>query len=209
MSRHYTIRDFKVGDFKDQNNNTWCNVVFEEEPSEQYRWVVKDPTRVTLGTKVYGRLEEKTSQQGKPYMRFYKEQEPDGQSAPSTGGQASAGNSTDESIARAVALKAAVELHADPDNVPKPVEVLKDANIFLAWLKQTPVSGSQGKTQTSIEPVATTNASEPQSAAPANPKRPWENRQPSEPTTEPLPEYQPGQYDAMNDEEFDPNQIPF
>jgi hypothetical protein len=75
MSMEFKIRSFDVGKepFVDDHGNTWCTVVFEEI-GEPIKWVVKDPSSVTVGDTVYGRIEDKTSKAGKPYQRFYKEQ---------------------------------------------------------------------------------------------------------------------------------------
>lgn len=138
----YTIKDFSVGDFKDPNGNTWCEVVFAEDPSEQYRWVVKDPVKVTLGTKVYGHIEEKTSKAGKPYNRFYRDKQEDAPQTASTV-MGHTGQSTDESIARSVALKAAVD-----SRWTKPETVIQFAEVYLAWLRgdvQKPVDEVQNK----------------------------------------------------------------
>jgi len=77
----YTIKDFRVGDVKDRNGNTWCNVVFEET-GEPVTWVVKDPAKVTLGTKVNGEIKDWTASTGRVMQRFYREQST-GQPSPS------------------------------------------------------------------------------------------------------------------------------
>lgn len=180
MAEYFTVRDFKVGDFKDDNGNVWCNVVFEEQSSTQHRWVVKDPTTVHLGQKVYGHIEEKMSKANKPYTRFYRDKEPEEPTYTKDGDQSAQGKpSTDESIARAVALKAAVEWGAyglAGNKIPTGVDVLKEANIFLAWLKQESPLG----TMQTAPPVTheTTPATHQAEQAP-NPKRPWENRKPA------------------------------
>lgn len=47
---------------------------------------------------------------------------------------------TEENIARAVALKASVELWADPENSHAPEDVIETAEIFLAWLQNKAVA---------------------------------------------------------------------
>lgn len=129
--REYTIKSFKVGDFKDNYGNTWCEILFEEWASEPIRVVVKDPATYSVGKKVYGHIEVKESKAGKPYNRFYTDKKPDGyqgSSKPST--PSSTGQSTDESIARSVALKAAVEYC-----VVKNGDVLSVAETYLSWLQ--------------------------------------------------------------------------
>lgn len=75
--KEYTVHSFKAGDFQDPNGNTWCEVLFEEWRSEPLKWVVKDPTTITEGMKVYGHIETKTSKANKPYQRFYRDQRPE------------------------------------------------------------------------------------------------------------------------------------
>lgn len=76
MTEEYTIRAFKATDFKDQNGNTWCSVTFEGV-SEPIKWVVKDPTTVNVGDKVYGKITDETSKAGNPYRRFRREKRPE------------------------------------------------------------------------------------------------------------------------------------
>lgn len=76
MTEEYTIRAFKGTDFKDQNGNTWCSVTFEGV-SEPIKWVVKDPTTVNVGDKVYGKITDETSKAGNPYRRFRREKRPE------------------------------------------------------------------------------------------------------------------------------------
>lgn len=68
----YELHTFRVSDFKDQNGNTWCDAAFVGV-SEPVKWVVKDPEKVKVGDIYYGRIEEKQSKAGKPYLRFYRE----------------------------------------------------------------------------------------------------------------------------------------
>jgi hypothetical protein len=110
----YKLKNFKVGDFQDQHGNTWCDAILEGV-GEPVKWVVKDPTKVTVGQSYYGEVKEMTSKAGKPYLRFYKQQKPD--QAPQTGGQ-----QTDEywedrnnSIRAQFAIKTAVELLKNPE----------------------------------------------------------------------------------------------
>lgn len=71
--QEYTVQTFKPREYKDQNDNTWCDVLFEEHRSEPITWVVKDPSSVDQGDKVFGHIETKTSQANKPYLRFYRD----------------------------------------------------------------------------------------------------------------------------------------
>lgn len=77
-----TPQDFKItyferSDYTDPHNNVWCNVLFEGHQNEQIRMVVKDPNAYSVGQIVYGHIDEKTSQAGKPYLRFYRDKKPD------------------------------------------------------------------------------------------------------------------------------------
>lgn len=76
MTQEYTVTDVRIGDYKDNHNNTWCDVVFEEL-GEPVKWVMKDPSKVKVGDKVYGSVEEKESKAGNKYLRFKKEQKPE------------------------------------------------------------------------------------------------------------------------------------
>jgi hypothetical protein len=137
MSQNYKIKHLDAGKepFMDRNGNTWINVLFEEASSEPIKWVVKDMSKFTIGQTVYGRIE---TPEGKSYKRFYREPQPD---TPANN-QSSAGNaltsttssydSTQESIARSVALKAAVDLMPGAS----PPAVLGVAGDFLHWLQQ-------------------------------------------------------------------------
>lgn len=73
MSQDYELTSFKTSDFKDTFGNTWCDVAFLGV-SEPVKWVVKDVSKPQIGRTYYGRIEEKTSKAGKPYLRFYTEQ---------------------------------------------------------------------------------------------------------------------------------------
>src|SRR5688500_11857837 len=79
MPQEYELTQFKVGDFKDANQNTWCDAVFQGM-GEPVKWVVKDPNTITVGQKYYGTIKQRESQAGKTYLRFYREKKPDQQS---------------------------------------------------------------------------------------------------------------------------------
>lgn len=136
QSKEYTISQFKVGDFKDQNGNTWCDILFDEWKSEPVRIVVKDPSQYSVGQKIYGHMETKESKAGKPYLRFYREQRPD-----NSGGGYSGGSSKstyvpkDEgSIMAQWALGRTYEKHgATPD-------ALKDAKWLMRHIEEIKTS---------------------------------------------------------------------
>jgi len=97
----YEVSYFKVGDYKDANGNTWCNVLFKGRANEPLRWVVKDPSTISVGQTVYGHIETKTSQAGKPYQRFYRDQRPDPSQAPTGSSSGSSWTPRDDMAIRA------------------------------------------------------------------------------------------------------------
>lgn len=137
----YKITYFEAGNFTDDHGNTWCNVLFEGAQNEQIRIVVKDPSKHAIGQVLYGHIEEKMSKANKPYLRFIKDTKPEvGNQGRAVGSSSySHDDSTQESIFRSVALKAAVDYRKGTDRYTAS-EVLKDADTFLAWFQ----SGSQG-----------------------------------------------------------------
>lgn len=159
MAQQVTVKDFKIGDFKDKNGNTWCEVEFEEFPGKQIRWVVKDPTKVRMGDKVYGHTEQKTSQAGKSYLRFVRDQNPDKPVGQSGGGGGHYQPKDEHAIAKAVALKAAVDFHAHGTKKDTNA-VLADADLFLTWLET-----DDKKLDTSPDPMDGVHANNPMNAA--------------------------------------------
>lgn len=75
-SQEYEVTAFDKSDFQDQNGNYWCSAIFLGV-GEPVKWVVKDPTTVSVGQKVYGRITDETSKAGKAYRRFRREKKPD------------------------------------------------------------------------------------------------------------------------------------
>lgn len=183
----YTVKDFKVGNFKDQNNNTWCNVVFEEEPGSQHTWVVKDPSKVYLGQSVYGHITEETSKAGKTYTRFRKDQKPDGGgfNVGNTGSpvgssgaarQFKADPEKQASIEAQFSIKTAIEyLHnTDPKASLEDVEAV--AIVLFNMIDKVKTGGSQGVGQVAEaqRTPATNEVQIPEPAARNNPnKRDW------------------------------------
>lgn len=92
MAQEYEITDFRKGDFQDQHQNFWCDMVLLGV-GEPVRIAVKDPTQYQVGQKLYGRIDEVISKQGKPYKRFFKEERPEQQGF--TGSSQSTGKSYD------------------------------------------------------------------------------------------------------------------
>lgn len=74
----YEITAFDIGKepYLDPHGNTWATVAFLGI-SEPIKWVVKDPSKVKVGDKVWGKITDETSKAGKPYLRFRKEKRPD------------------------------------------------------------------------------------------------------------------------------------
>lgn len=69
--QEYELIDLKVSDFEDNFSNKWCEATFKGV-SEPVKWVIKDPSSVTLGVSYYGEIKGMTSKAGKPYNRFYR-----------------------------------------------------------------------------------------------------------------------------------------
>lgn len=76
--QEYELTQFKSSDFKDQNGNIWCDAVFLGI-GEPVKWVVKDPSKVVVGQKYYGKITDETSKANKPYQRFRREKRPEEQ----------------------------------------------------------------------------------------------------------------------------------
>jgi hypothetical protein len=141
MAQNYKIIHLDPGKepFLDRNGNQWVNVLFEGYASEQTKWVMRPESvgKYHVGDTVYGRLEEP---EGKNYKRFYKEQKPDapqgGGSSAASGGKPAYQPKDEHAIAKAVALKAAVDiLSKEQLEVKTPGAVTGLADKFLAWLE--------------------------------------------------------------------------
>jgi hypothetical protein len=130
----YTVQNAEENDFLNQRLESvqygiYYSVKFEGD-AETFLWQTKSAP--VEGEKYYGHIEQ--SKSGKS-LRFKKDKVEEAKTA-----QGGSGQSTDESIARAVALRhAAVIAAALGDNMPNVEEVLKLADTFLYWLKgETP-----------------------------------------------------------------------
>lgn len=118
---------------EDDKYGIWYSVKFEGD-AETYITMAKSAP--VAGQKVYGHID--LTAKGKP-IRFKKDKVPEGQPNPS--GQAS--HSTDENIARSVALKAAVDFVNNEATTEFTLTVAED---FLAWLKgQYPINTSKAE----------------------------------------------------------------
>lgn len=160
MAQDYKIAHFDPGKepFIDRNGNQWVNVLFEGELSNPTKWVMRPDSvgKYKVGDTVYGRIEQV---EGKNYQRFYKEQKSDfgggGQPQLQPQGQGSkpAYQPKDEhAIAKAVALKAAVDFAKDSSDD----YVLQVAGNFLAWLEsdKQPTSTQQSPSQPTSTPTS-------------------------------------------------------
>lgn len=154
QNREYTIKQFKPGDFTDQNGNKWCDILFEEFSSEPIRIVVKDPTAYSVGMKIYGHMEVKESKAGKPYTRFYRQQKPDYSGGTSTSVSGAKSNYTPKDEAAIMAqwaLGRSYEKHgATPD-------ALKDAKWLMRHIEEIKASKDEitptSKLDTSPDPM--------------------------------------------------------
>lgn len=83
MAKEYELTAFDTGKdpYVDGHGNTWCTAVFLGE-GEPVKWVVKDPTAIKVGERYYGSIIEQTSKANKTYLRFKREQRPDGAVSP-------------------------------------------------------------------------------------------------------------------------------
>lgn len=76
MAQEFEVIQFNKGDYRDSNGNYWCDMVLKDI-GEPVRIAVKDPTQFSSGMNIYGHIEDKVGQSGKPYQRFYREKRPD------------------------------------------------------------------------------------------------------------------------------------
>lgn len=83
--QEYKLISFEKSDFQDQHGNYWCTAAFEGV-SEPVRWVLKDPMKVHEGESYYGEIKDAVSKAGKPYLRFYKQQNPQQAGTPTGNG---------------------------------------------------------------------------------------------------------------------------
>lgn len=72
MSEYYEVTSFKPSDFKDNYGNTWCDMALLKF-GEPVKIVLKDPSTVKVGDKLYGTINTQTSKAGKEYFKFKKE----------------------------------------------------------------------------------------------------------------------------------------
>lgn len=79
----FTLKDLLVGDFKDHHQNTWCRATFAEH-GEPVIWVLKDPSKATIGQTYYGEIQDWTSAKGTTSPRFYKRERPEAGEAPTS-----------------------------------------------------------------------------------------------------------------------------
>lgn len=112
----YRITSFKVGTFKDDHNNTWCDMALEGF-GEPVRVVLKDPSKFATGDTIYGRIEQKTSKANKAYWKFQRVMKDEPQYV-KTNNSRPAWTPRDDSHIRAQwAIGQAVSMHADDEAV--------------------------------------------------------------------------------------------
>jgi hypothetical protein len=75
--KEYEITEFTVGTLKDNYGNTWCTAIFENEHSEPVKIVVKDPSKYSVGMKLWGHIKFMTAKSGAKYFRFYRAERPE------------------------------------------------------------------------------------------------------------------------------------
>lgn len=152
--QEFEIKNFQKGDFVDDHGNYWCSMALAGV-SEPVRIVVKDPMQYRDGMTLYGHISDETSKAGKPYLRFRKDQRDEHQKPNQAPGEAGTPvsyeqrqDNTQESIARSVALKAAVDFvnkHSEPS------DVIMVAEQYLAWLTKTPIEGKASVAQLPVK----------------------------------------------------------
>jgi hypothetical protein len=69
VAQEYKLTSFKTTDFKDQNNNYWCDGAFEGI-SEPVKIVTPAPPKWIVGETYYGTISVEVSKAGKAYNRF-------------------------------------------------------------------------------------------------------------------------------------------
>jgi len=69
MSQDYTIKDVRISARKDDHGNTWTSVTFDEL-GEPVAYLTKDPSKLILGTKLFGEVREEKKRAGGIYLRF-------------------------------------------------------------------------------------------------------------------------------------------
>lgn len=90
--QEYELIDLKVSDFEDNFSNKWCEATFKGV-SEPVKWVIKDPSTITLNATYWGEIKEMTSKAGKPYNRFYRAKPEDVPQSTQSPSRASSGSS--------------------------------------------------------------------------------------------------------------------
>lgn len=114
----------------DDYGNTWYSVKFQGDAGT-HLWLAKEMPEE--GKAYFGHFEKTKS--GKS-LRFKRDKEEDAPSVPDNARKYSKSPEDKEDIARAVALKAAVDLHASTSDEHKSGDaIIQTAEGFLAWLK--------------------------------------------------------------------------
>ncbi len=148
--QEYKLTSFEKSDYQDAHGNYWCSATFEGV-GEPVKWVAKDPTKVQVGQEYFGEIKDMTSKAGKPYLRFYRANKPDGQ-APSSGASSASTSSwqpRDDSAIRAqFAIKAAVDLLKDPSAEVAETTIEHWAIIFYKMVDRVKEAGADKPAET-------------------------------------------------------------
>lgn len=118
QAKEYEVTDIKISDFRDSYNNTWCDMVLMGF-GEPVKIVLKDPSTVKIGDKLYGTVNETKSKAGKTYYKFKKEQRPDYEQRQEKSDEYWA--EKDASIRAQFAIKGAIELVNGQEEKPNEV----------------------------------------------------------------------------------------
>lgn len=182
----YKVKFLEVGDFQDQHGNYWCNAAFDGI-GEPVRWVIKDPSKIKEGESYYGKVTMEKSKAGNAYLRFRREERPEGAPLPDKPGGYVPKDS--DAIRAQWAIGRAIEMYnAEKIGKDKLVETAK----YLYGLVDT-IKGV----------AAPVDAPE----APQSLKAKWAETQKQAEDTEKVVDLTEGE--IMGTEEFDMSQVPF
>jgi hypothetical protein len=136
-TQDWTLKSFEKSDFQDNFGNYWCDASFDGV-GEPVKWVVKDPLDIKIGEKFYGKFTLETAKSGNKYLRFRREQKPEGEShvghTRSNGGSSKNYQPRDDAAIRAQwAIGQSMSHFANKDSVKLPdVEKLAVALFEMA-----------------------------------------------------------------------------
>lgn len=164
MAQDYEIVQFNKGDFTDPHGNYWCDMALKGV-SEPVRIVVKDPLQYKAGLHLYGKITDETSKAGKPYLRFRREQRPDGEQQASLPVASKQGKPDEQywedknsAIKAQWAIGQAVQATKTEKPLPNLVEVESLAKDFYAMVDR--VKGSSESTDPKVGSSSTTKVTQ-------------------------------------------------